>query len=167
MSSRRIGSIALGLFLMGGITLSAAPTKEEKDVEKYAKQLKSGKNAKEKVAALKELGRLGQIQVTLTTAVIPDIIKALDDKDDGVRAAAAHTIGLVAEDKKEAVEKLTKMLKDEKEPEMVKHGVADGLAAMGPGAKEALPALREVAGKAKKGDRTYQMAIQSINGTKK
>ena len=50
------------------------------------------------------------------------------------------------ENKTEVVEKLRKMLKDEKEAEAVKHGVADGLAAMGGEAKDALPDLRDLAG---------------------
>lgn len=168
MSTRRLATLTLGLFLLSGMTLLAAPTKEEKDVEKYSKLLKSAKDPKDKVTALKELGRLGQIQVSLTKPVVPDIIKALDDKDDKVRAEAALTIGKVdPEEKKDVVEKLTKILKDEKETEVVKHGAAEGLSAMGPDAKEAVPVLRELAGKAKKGDRIYQMAIQTINGTMK
>ena len=59
------------------------------------------------------------------------------------------------------------LLKDEKEPEAVKHAVAEGLSEMGPDAKEAVPTLRDLNGKAKKGDRTYQMAIQAITGRKK
>lgn len=170
MSSRRIASLTLGLFLVGGITLLAAPTKDEKEAEKYTKMLKSAKDAKEKVTALKELGKLGAIQVTLTRPATPDILKALDDKDAKVRAQAAHTIGLIdpeKEDKEIAIKKLIGMLKDEKE-EPVKLGAAEGLAAMGPSASDAIPALREAMAKAgKKGGREYQMAIGAITGKKK
>jgi HEAT repeat protein len=168
MSTQRLASITLGLFLAGSMTLLAAPTKEEKEVEKYTKMLKNAKDAKDKVTALKELGRLGQIQVSLTKSVAPEIFKALDDKDSGVRAAAAHSIGKIDPEKKdEVVEKLIKMLKEEK-VETVKTSVAEGLAAMGPDAKDALPALREAMTNAgKKGGREYQMAIQSISGKKK
>ena len=63
------------------------------------------------------------------------------------------------------------MLKDDKEPQAVKHGIAEGLSAMGGDAKDALPELRDLNEKAnakkKNADRTYQMAIQAISGRKK
>src|SRR5262245_10115799 len=134
MSSRRLASLSLGLVLMGGITLLAAPTKEEEEVAKYAKTLKSSSKASEKISALKELGRLGQRSVSLTKPVVPDILKALEDKDAKVRAEAAHTIGKVdPENKKDVIDRLIKILKDDKE-ESVKQGAAMGLAAMGPDA---------------------------------
>jgi HEAT repeat protein len=172
MSTRLLCLSTLGFFLLGSMSLLAAPTKEEKDVDKYSKMLKTGKKPEEKVNALKELCRLGTIQVSLTKAVVPEIIKALDDKDEKVRAEAATTIGHIEpENKKEVIEKLRKMLKDEKEPEVVKHGIAEGLSAMASDAKDALPELRELNEKAmakkKNGDRTYQMAIQAISGRKK
>jgi HEAT repeat protein len=169
MSRYRIGTLALGAILFSGITLlSAAPTKQEKEVEKYSKLLKTSKDPSDKVTALKELGRLGAIQVSLTKPVVPDIIKALDDKDPKVRAEAGHTIGRIdPENKKEVIEKLIKMLKNEKEELAVKHGVAEGLAAMGPDASDAVPALRDAAAKADKKDRNFQMAIQAITGRKK
>lgn len=169
MSTRRLCSLVLGLFLFGTMTLlTAAPTKEEKEVEKHTQTLKSGKNAKEKVEALKELGRLGAIQVSLTTPAVPEIMKALDDKEATVRAAAAYTIGKIdPEDKKAVVEKLTKMLKEDKS-ETAKEGAANGLGAIGPEARSAAPALREAMAKAgKKGGQAYQRALLSITGKKK
>src|SRR6516162_3347463 len=116
MSTRLLCLSTLGFFLLGSMSLLAAPTKEEKDVDKYSKMLKTGKKPEEKVNALKELCRLGQIQVSLTKPIVPEIIKALDDKDEKVRAEAATTIGHIEpENKKEVIEKLRKMLKDEKE----------------------------------------------------
>jgi len=172
MSSRFLCVPTLGLFLMGSLSLLAAPTKEEKDVDKYSKMLKTGKKPEDKVNALKELCRLGTIQVDLTKPVVPEIIKALDDKDEKVRAEAATTIGHIdPENKKEIVEKLRKMLKDDKEPETVKLGIAEGLSAMGGDAMGALPELRELNEKAnakkKNSGRPYQMAIQAITGRKK
>src|SRR5438128_187054 len=129
MSSRRIASLTCGLFLLGGITLLAAPTKEEADAAKFAAQLKSSSKPADKVMALKELGRLGAISTGLTKDAVPDIIKALDDKDAKVRTQAAHTIGLIdPPNKSEIVAKLTKMLKEEKD-EPVREGVAQGLGA--------------------------------------
>lgn len=168
MTSKRIASLTLGLFLLGSITLLAAPTREEADAAKYAAQLKSTSKTGDKVTALKELGRLGQISTTLAKNSIPDIMKSLDDKDAKVRAQAAHTIGLVdPENKSEVISKLTKMLKEEKD-EPVKEGAAMGLGAMGSDAKDAIGALREAQAKAgKKGSRAYQNAIMAITGKKK
>lgn len=168
MSSRRIASLSLSLLLLGGITLLAAPTKEEVEVVKYAKVLKSGGSTKEKVTALKELGRLGHISTSLTRNIVPDIVSALDDKDAKVRAEAAHTVGLIDPAKKsEIVAKLVKMLKEEKD-ESVKQGAAMGLGAMGPDAKDAIMALREAQQNATKNDaKTFQAALMQITGKKK
>ncbi len=168
MSSKRIASLTLGFFLLGGITLLAAPTRQEADAAKYSAMLKSTSKAGDKVSALTELGRLGQVSASLTKNAVPDIMKALDDKDAKVRAQAAHTIGLVdPENKSEVVSKLTKMLKEEKD-EPVKEGAAMGLGAMGADAKDAVGALREAQAKAgKKGSRAFQNAIMAITGKKK
>lgn len=170
MTNRRVGIFTSGLLLLFGVTALAAPTKEEREVEKYTNMLKNAKEPTEKATALKELGRLGAIQVSLTKPAVPYIMKALDDKEPKVRAEAAHTIGKIdpeKEIKKNAIEKLIKMLKDEKE-ESVKVGVAEGLGAMGPDAMDAAPALRDAIAKAgKKGGREYQMALLAITGKKK
>jgi HEAT repeat protein len=169
MSYRRRWPIALGALLFGSIALlTAAPTKEEREVEKYTKQLRTGKDAKEKAAALKELGRLGAIQTSLTKPVVPDILKALDDKDAGVRGEAAHTLGRIdPENKKPVVEKLIKMIKEDKD-EAARRGAAAGLGAMGPDARDAAETLREAMAKAGKKDAApYQAALLSITGRKK
>ena len=70
-----------------------APTKEQEEVAKNIKKLKTSKDAKGKVEALKELGRLGAIQVLLTRPIVPEIVRMLDDKDGSVRGEAAHTLG--------------------------------------------------------------------------
>jgi len=167
MAMRRILSLTMGLFLMGGITLLAAPTKEEADAEKYTKMLKSSKDAKDRALAVKELGRLGRIATSLAKPAVPDIIKALDDSDAKVRAEAAHAIGMIdPEKKKEVVEKLIKILKDDKE-ETVKRSAAMGLGAMGADAKDSVSALRDAAAKAGKKDaQAYQNAIMTITGKK-
>jgi HEAT repeat protein len=165
MFKHRIPTLVLGFVLFGAITLLAAPTKEQEEVVKYAKQLKAAKDAKAKIAALKELGRLGAIQVSLTKPVVPEIVKLLDDKEATVRGEAAHTLGKIEPDNKdEIVEKLAKMLKEEKD-EPVRMNIAQGLADMGKDAKAAIPALREVMDKAdKKQKKVYKEAINAING---
>ncbi len=164
----------LALLIVGSFSLflvrpaNAAPTKEEVEVSKYSNMLKVAKTPKDRITALKELGRLGAIQVSLVRPLMPEIVKCLDNSDAKVRAEAAITVGKCDPDKKEEiVKKLVKMLKDDKE-EVVKHGAAEGLAAMGPDSKEAVPALREEMKKAgKKGGRVYQNALMSITGRKK
>lgn len=164
----RILLAGVGILFAWAITVSAAPTKEEEDVAKYAKILKTSTNVKDRVTALKELGRLGAIQVDLTKSVIPEIVKALDDKDPKVRGEAAHTLGRCdPEDKKPIVEKMTKMLKEEKD-ETVKVSVTQGLAAMGKASSSALPTLREIAKAAdKKSAKFYKEAISTISGMAK
>jgi HEAT repeat protein len=138
-----VGVLAVGLFglvLAGG--LEAAGKAEE--AKKFTEQLKTTKDAKKKVEAIEELGKLGMIQRSLAEDAFPDIKKALDDKEPMVRKAAAEAYGKLDPDPKEAVPKLTKMLKEDKE-ESVKVGAANGLAAMRSAAKEALPELRKIA----------------------
>ncbi|MCE9533137.1 MAG: HEAT repeat domain-containing protein [Planctomycetes bacterium] len=167
MSSRRLHTITLGIFLLGGITLVAAPTRDEVEAEKCIKMLKTSKDAKDKIFALKELGRLGAISTSLAKPAVEDIIKALDDKDPKVKAAAAHAIGKIdPTNKKQVVDKLIQILKEEKD-ESVKQGAALGLGAMGPDAKDAVPAIREAMAKAPKNDaRQYQAALMAITGRK-
>ncbi len=165
MSMHRILSLALGVILFGGITILAAPTKEQEEVAKNIKKLKTSKDAKGKVEALKELGRLGAIQVLLTRPIVPEIVRMLDDKDGSVRGEAAHTLGKIEpEDKEKIVEKMAKMVKEEKE-EAVRMNVIQGLAAMGSDAKAAIPAIKEMMDKAdKKQKKMYKTAINTING---
>ena len=59
MSSRFLCVTTLGLFLFGSMSLLAAPTKEEKDVDKYSKMLKSGKKPEDKVNAAQGTLSLG------------------------------------------------------------------------------------------------------------
>ena len=170
MFTRRMLVFASCLFALGaGISyLAAAPTREEAEVERYTKTLKTSKKTDERVTALKELGKYGAIQVSLVQPAIPEIVRALDDKEARVRAEAAHTIGKIdPENKKEIVEKLTRMLKEDKE-ESVRRGAAAGLAAMGGHSSSAVPALREAFQKAgKKDGRPYQDAIMAITGKRK
>jgi HEAT repeat protein len=115
------------------------------EAKKYLEDLRKAKDAKTKVTALQELGKLAAVQKSLATDALPDIYKALDDKDAGIRAAAALCLGQCDEPAEKAIPLLTKMLKNDKEDEAVRIGAARGLASMGPTAKEALPTLRDIA----------------------
>ena len=146
----------------------------EKDdlAKKYTEELRKGKDAKTRVTALQELGALAQIKKSLAKDALPDIYKALEDKDAGVRAAAAETLGKADEPYDKAGAPLIKLLKDDKD-EAVKIGAAKGLAAMGAAAKEALPTLREIQKanaadkKSKLGIAAKDAVIGSIGGGKK
>ena len=92
MSPRRLAKLvsvsafAAGLFgLLLADGLEAAGKQEE--AKKYHEQLKSTKDAKKKVEALEELGKLGQIMKSLAEPAVPDIIKATEDKSADVRKA--------------------------------------------------------------------------------
>jgi HEAT repeat protein len=136
------------------------------DAKKYTEDLKKAKDSKVRITALLELGKLAVVQKTLVGDALPDIYKSLEDKDAGVRAAAATCIGQCDEPVDKVVPVLLKMLKDEKE-DSVKIGAAKGLAAMGPSAKEALPTLRELAAD-KKSDigKVAKNAVKAISGKK-
>lgn len=124
---------------------SAAYASNESDAKKYTEELKTAKDAKTKIAALQELTKLAAIMKSYVEKALPDIYKSLEDKDAGIRAAAATCLGACDEPADKAVPALLKLLKDDKE-DSVKIGAAKGLGAMGPAAKEALKTLRELAG---------------------
>lgn len=145
----------------------------EKDdlAKKYTEELRKSKDTKVRITALTELGNLAQIKKSLAADALPDIYKAAEDKDAGVRAAAAETLGKADEPFDKAGDVLVKLLKDDKE-ESVKIAALKGLAAMGGTAKDALPAIREVM-KANAGDKKSKLgaaaktASTSIGGAKK
>lgn len=167
---RQLIQMVAGWFLLAGLlylghipqVLWAAQIKEAK---KYTEQLKSARTSKDKVTALQELGRLAAIQKALVSDALPDIYKALNDPDPEVRGAAAHCLGQCDEPADKAVPLLHNILKDEKQPAVVRIGAARGLAAMGAQAKVALPTLRSIAKNADKKDRLgkeAQLAAKAI-----
>ena len=145
----------------------------EKDdlAKRYTEELRKAKDVKTKVNALQELGTLAQIKKSLAKDALPYIYKAAEDKDPGVRAAAAETLGKADEPYDKAGSILVKMLKEDKETG-VKIGAARGLAAMGGNAKDALPTLRAIAKAEAKDKRSKlgaaaKVAVQSISGSKR
>jgi HEAT repeat protein len=149
----------------------ALASEKEEEAKKYTEQLRKGKDAKSKITALTELGNLAQIKKSFVTDALPDIYKAIEDKDPGVRAAAAVALGKADEPYDKAGEILVKLIKDDKE-ESVKIGALRGLTAMGQSAKEALPAVRDVV-KATAGDKKSNLgkaakdAALALSGGKK
>ena len=147
MTRRRakgLSSLALagGLYVLatGGELLAAS---KEAEAKKYHEMLKAAKDAKGKVVALDELGKLGQISRDLTEKALPDMMKALKDKDAGVRASAAEAVGKCDPDPADAVPALVDLLNNDKD-EKVKLAAINGLALMGEKAKDAADPLKDV-----------------------
>ncbi len=144
---------------------------KEEDAKKYTEQLRKGKNAKSKITALQELGTLAQVKKAFITDALPDVYKAIEDKDAGVRAAAAETLGKADEPYEKVGDILVKLIKEDKD-DAVKIGALKGLTVMREGAKDALPAIREVV-KANAGDKKSNLgkaaiaASAAISGKKK
>lgn len=136
-----ITALSIGLFAILAVDSADAGSKAA-EAKKAMADLAAASTPKAKAAALDELGKIAQVQKSLVAPAVPDIKKALSDKDPSVRKAAAQAYGRCDPDAKEAVPILVKMLKEETDDD-VKIGVANGLAAMGPSAAAAVPAVRE------------------------
>jgi HEAT repeat protein len=149
----------------------AIASEREEEAKKYTEQLRKGKDTKSKITALQELGNLAQIKKSFITDALPDVYKATEDKDAGVRAAAAEALGKADEPYNKAGEILVKMVKDDKE-DSVKIAALRGLTVMGTSAKEALPTIREVV-KATAGDKKSKLgavakdALRAVGAGKK
>jgi HEAT repeat protein len=158
--------------LVAAVPISAAPREEE--AKKYAADLKN-KDAKVRLTAVKELGRLGQLQRKLTEPYVDNIIAVLKDSDAKVRGEAGRTLGLIdPSDAKAAIEKLAELVKTEKSQE-AREGFETGLGELGGTSddtelkKAAREALLEARKKAddKREQKVIQGAILLITGPKK
>lgn len=153
-------------------TLTAGPREDE--AKQYAADLKS-KDAKVRRTALRELGRLGQLQRKLTQPYVADITTALTDANAGVRGEAARTLGIIdPPDTKAAIAAIAEKLKEEKSPE-AREGQAMGLGGLGgttddvdlkQAARQALLAARKTADD-KREQKVIQAALLLISGPKK
>lgn len=163
--ARAMALVALfngALFLV--VREEALASEKDEEAKKYTEQLRKGKDAKAKITALQELGRLGQIKKSLVADALPDIYKAVEDKDAGVRAAAAEALGKADEPYDKAGEILVKLLKDDKE-DSVKIGALRGLAAMRDAAKAALPTIRGIV-KDNAGDKKSKLGAAAKDAAK-
>jgi HEAT repeat protein len=143
--AKSFGAMALFngvLFLCFASDLFASD--KEEDAKKYTMDIRTSKDAKVKITALNELAKLAKLSKSLGEPAIPDLYKALEDKDAGVRAAAAFCLGECDDVPEKAIPALTKLLNNAKEEDAVRINAAKGLAAMGPHAKEAVKDLRAV-----------------------
>lgn len=159
-----VAGLFLGMFALAAWDGLAMAGKKD-DVDKYATELKTSKEAKVKVNALEELAKIGQIQKPLIKGVIPDMMKALEDKEATVRGAAAKAVGMIDPDPKEVLPLLVKMMAEDKE-EAARLGAIQGLAQMGPTAKDATKDLRKLVAaeeKTSKLGKAAQTALRAIN----
>ena len=163
--------------LTAGLVLVAVSGGLSADVDlrmadKYMKDLKTATDPKVKATALTELGKMGQIQKSVVAPAVKDMMKSLEDKDAGVRAAAAKAVGMIDPDPKEAVPALLKLMKEDKQ-ESVRLAAIQGLAEMGESAKSATRDLRELMQKETANKKKSQLgraardALRSINPPKK
>ena len=162
---KALSAVALfnGVLYFSLVPETVASANNEEDVKKYAQDLRKGKDAKAKVTALNQLGKLAAIQKSLVADVLPDIYKALEDKDPAIRAAAAQCLGACDEPIDKALPALLKILKDDKEDDVARVGATRGLASMGPNAKGALPTLRALAkDKTSKVGKAAKTALKAI-----
>lgn len=164
----RLTVAMFGILFLGVISLVVGATKEE-EVAKYLKEAEKSKDSKARVRAINEVGDLGALQAKLGQPAVPVFLKLLDDKDPKVRSAAAvNIVRLDLENKKEVVDKFSKMLKEDGAEE-VRNSVTRALGLMGTDAKPAVPAIRELLGKAKEKNekRVFEDALKMITGKKK
>lgn len=140
--SRFVLAVLAGGFLLAGAV--RADNKENIEAAKAAiATLEKTKDAKERAAAIAKLGKVaaaGQFEVVKPG--IPKVVEGLDDKDAGVRAAAALAVGQIGPDDAEAVvKKLADLLKDK--DDAVKSNAVKSLGSFGEKAQPAVKALRE------------------------
>lgn len=158
--------------LVAATSLPAATREEE--ARKYAADLKH-RDASVRLTAVKELGKLGQLQRKLTEPYAKDIVTVLKDANAGVRGEAGRTLGIIdPPDTKAVVEKLAELLKAEKSQE-AREGFEMGLGGLGgttddadvkSAARQALQEARRSATD-KREQKVIQAAIILITGPKK
>jgi HEAT repeat-containing taxis protein len=141
MSRFVLAGAVVGLILTSAVR---ADNKENIEAAKAAiATLEKTKDAKERAAAIAKLGTVAAAgQFEAVKPGIPKVVEGLDDKDAGVRAAAATAVGQIGPDDAEAVvKKLAALLKDK--DEKVKANAVKALGSFGEKAQPAVKALRE------------------------
>src|SRR5438046_1457706 len=154
-----------GALVALALVATAAQAGKEDDAKKYTNDLKTSKDVNVKITAIQEIGKLGQIKKSYATDALPYMIEACKDKKNAkLRAAAAEAIGKVDPPTDlNVVELLTDMAKTDKDTQ-VQIAAIRGLANMGPAAKSAIPALRELTSKDDKSplSRAAMNAVRTI-----
>ena len=173
MPLRRPFAIAALSLLLGGLTLSAATREEE--AKKAADTLVKSKDAKARLQAVQDLGKLGSASLKLVTPYIDQLTDAIKDKDAKVRGEASRTLAIIdPPEKKAAIEAIAAALKAEKDIG-ARGNMEMGLGDLGALAKEedlkkiCRTALQEANKTATEKDekRKIQTALQTISGKTK
>lgn len=168
MSRVVLAAMAVGLVLGGSVR---ADNKENIEAAKNAiATLGKTKDAKERAAAIAKLGSVAAAgQFDAVKPGIPKVVEGLDDKDAGVRAAAAMAVGQIGPDDTDAVvKKLADLLKDK--DDKVKENAVKALGSFGEKAKGAVKDLQ--AAKKENGDpkskfsKEVDAAMKTINPKK-
>jgi hypothetical protein len=111
-------------------------------IKELVGKLKTGKPP-QREAALIQLGDLGHDMGMEATSIVPDLVTALRDKDESVRAAAAEALGKIGPPAANtAINALISALRDEFW--RVKAAACEALSKFGPAAKEAIPLLQKL-----------------------
>jgi HEAT repeat protein len=150
-------SLAIAFCFIIAAPIASAATKEE-EVARYVKDLQSKIPATRKNAA-EEIGKIAQVKASAAKGALQPLLESLKDSSSGVREAAAIALGRLDEPA-ETVPALQKLLKDDKDM-AVRIAAARGLGQMGPGAKDALPALREAWSAARAAGKPQQQLAQA------
>jgi HEAT repeats len=158
-----VSGFASFLFLLVS-TVHADSKKDE--VAGYIKDLKRG-DAKTRATAAKELGNIGAVNAADTKDAVPLLIQRLkNDRDKGVKQAAATALGRIDPDPEQAVPALITALKDKNAA--VRAAAATSLGQLGAEARDAVPALRTAQDDKDRGvSRAARMAIRTIQGQNK
>lgn len=125
-----------------------------KALELLGTVLREDKSWLVKVNTTYALNRLG----AKAKPVVPDLIAALKDENEEVRAAVARTLGMIGPGAKAATPHLLAFLKDPAQPASVRAASAESLAHLGAEAKDVVPALKE---RIKEKDARLRMACAS------
>jgi HEAT repeat protein len=116
--------------------------------------------------SLRSIGKLRFRAPLESREVMPLLLDAMVDTDEGVRAVAATYLGIIHEDPTAAVPLLAQALQD---PDVtVRRASATALGSFGSQAAEAVPALRRAAADQQDPDlaREAGRAIVAVSGTK-
>jgi HEAT repeat protein len=159
---------------LGLLISSVSAASREEEAKKYAANL-TNKDAKIRLTAVQELGKLGGAQRKLVEPYIDKLMATLADKDPKVRGEAAKVLGQVdAPNKNAAITKIADLLAEEKS-EVARMGMEMGLGQLGAMAEESdlkatarksLLAARQKT-ESKPEQRNIQAALQLINPRKK
>jgi HEAT repeat protein len=124
-----------------------AQTAKKEELAQHIKNL-SAKDAKDRIAACDGIAAIGELKKVLAKDAVDPLCGVLQkDEDAKVRQAAAAALGRIEADAAKATPALITGLKDKERP--VQIASANALAALGSGAKDAVPLLRELAEQAK------------------